>query len=107
MDRLFSDDSLHVPHLFDVEVVQVIRRYWRAGEITPARGLQAIQDLADLPVTRHTHEPLIDRIWQLRANATAYDASYIALAEAMDAVLLTRDAALARVPGSKVVVEVV
>jgi predicted nucleic acid-binding protein len=107
MDRLFSGDTLHVPHLFDVEVAQVVRRYWRADEITPARGLQAIQDLADLPVTRHSHEPLLERIWQLRANITAYDASYVALAEALDAVLLTRDAALARASGRKSLVEVI
>lgn len=107
MDRLFAEeDSLHAPHLFDVEVAQVVRRFWRAGEITPARGLQAIQDLADLPITRHGHEPLLERIWQLRSNATAYDASYIALAEALGAVLITRDNALARIPGSTTVIEI-
>jgi predicted nucleic acid-binding protein len=69
--------------------------------------MQAIEDLQDLPITRYAHEPLLDRIWQLRTNATVYDAAYLALAEALDAVLLTRDKALARIPGVKVVVEVV
>lgn len=107
MDRLFDDkESLHAPHLLDVEVAQVIRRFWRAGDLTPARGLLAIRDLADLPITRHSHEPLLERMWQLRGNATAYDAAYIALAEALGAVLVTRDKALAQIPGSKAVVEI-
>jgi predicted nucleic acid-binding protein len=108
MDSMFSEtETLHAPQLMDIEVAQVIRRYWRAGDITAARGMQAIEDLQDLPITRYAHEPLLDRIWQLRTNATAYDAAYLALAEALDAVLLTRDQALARIPGVKVVVEVV
>ena len=108
MDSLFDEtETLHAPQLMDIEVAQVIRRYWRAGDIPAARGMQAIEDLRDLPITRYAHEPLLDRIWQLRANATAYDAAYLALAEALGAVLLTRDKALARIPGVKVVVEVV
>lgn len=107
MDRLFlSGESLHAPQLLDVEVTQVIRRYARAGDLTPARGAEAVRDLADLPITRHGHLPLLDRMWQLRNNATAYDAAYIALAEALDAVLVTRDAAVARVPGRRLSVEV-
>lgn len=107
MDRLFLDgESLHGPHLLDAEVTQVIRRYTLAGNITASRGAEAVRDLADLPVTRHSHVPLLDRMWLLRNNVTAYDAAYIALAEALDAVLLTRDAALARVPGVRLSVEV-
>ena len=108
MDRLFvGGESLHAPQLFDVEVAQVIRRYALAGDITAARGAEAVRDLADLPVTRHGHVPLLDRMWLLRNNLTAYDATYIALAEALDAVLLTRDVALARIPGVRLNVEVV
>lgn len=108
MDRLFvGGESLHAPQLLDVEVAQVIRRYALTGDITAARGAQAIRDLADLPVTRHGHVPLLDRMWRLRNNVTAYDATYIALAEALDAVLLTRDVALARIPGVRLSVEVV
>jgi predicted nucleic acid-binding protein len=107
MDRIFaSGESLHAPHLLDVEVTQVIRRYARAGDISPARGAEAVRDLADLPVHRHAHAPLLDRVWQLRNNATAYDATYLACAEALDAVLVTRDAALTRIPGISLTVEV-
>ena len=107
MERLFADgESLHAPQLLDVEVTQVLRRYWRAGQITPARGSEAMRDLADLPLQRYEHLPLLDRMWQLRNNVTAYDAAYIALAEALEAVLITRDRALARVPGVRVDVEV-
>jgi predicted nucleic acid-binding protein len=107
MERIFaSGESLHAPHLLDIEVAQVIRRYARAGDISVARGADAIRDLADLPVKRHGHEPLLERIWQLRSNATAYDAAYIACAEALGAVLVTRDASLARLPGITLSVEV-
>jgi predicted nucleic acid-binding protein len=107
MDRLFvSGESLHAPQLLDVEVAQVLRRYARAGDITPARGAEALRDLADLPVERYPHTPLLDRIWLLRNNVTAYDAAYLALAEALDAALVTRDRSLINVPGVKVAVEV-
>lgn len=107
MDRVFVEgETLHAPHLVDVEVSQVVRRYWRAGDITAARGEEALRDLADLPIERYTHEPLIGRVWQLRHNATAYDAAYIALAEGLGAVLVTLDSALARIPGVRVPVEV-
>ena len=106
MDRVFSDDRPQAPHLLDLEVAQVVRRYWRAGDITATRGEQAIRDLADLPLHRHSHEPLLGRIWQLRNNVTAYDAAYIALAEALDAPLVTLDGALSRVPGARISIEV-
>jgi predicted nucleic acid-binding protein len=106
MDRVLSDARPQAPHLLDLEVAQVVRRYWRAGDITPARGEQAIRDLGDLPLVRHSHEPLLARIWQLRNNVTAYDAAYIALAEALDAPLVTLDGALSRVPGVRISVEV-
>lgn len=107
MDRVFGQvETLHAPHLVDVEVSQVVRRYWRAGDITAGRGEEALRDLADLPIERYAHEPLLGRIWQLRQNATAYDAAYIALAEGLGAVLVTVDTALARIPGVRVPVEV-
>jgi len=107
IERAFSkNETLHAPHLLDVEVAQVVRRYWRAGELTAARGEEALHDLADLPIQRYPHEPLLGRIWQLRSNVTAYDAAYIALAEGLAAGLLTLDKALARVPGVRVAVEV-
>jgi predicted nucleic acid-binding protein len=90
------DAALHAPHLLDVEVAQVLRRYAAAGEIKPGRAAEALDDLADLPITRHEHVLLLPRIWQLRHNVTAYDAAYLALADLLDATLMTRDAKVAR-----------
>ena len=104
--RLFAPgETLHAPHLIDIEVAQVVRRYERSGALTPMRGAEALADLADLPLHRYAHSVLLPRIWQLRHNLTAYDAAYLALAEALHAPLLTRDHALASA-GGKVKVEV-
>ncbi len=108
IQRAFSQsETLHAPHLLDVEVAQVIRRYWRAGDLTATRGEEALRDLGDLPIHRYAHEPLLGRMWQLRNNLTAYDAAYIALAEGLDAEFLTLDKALSRVPGVRVAIEVI
>lgn len=99
-ERLFGKrQALHAPHLLDIEVAQVIRRFAASGTIDGARGEAALQDLADLPVRRHSHGILLPRIWSLRRNYTAYDASYVALAEALDAPLVTRDRRLANGAG--------
>ena len=99
-ERLFDgQETLHAPCLLDIEVAQVLRRYALAGELTATRGLQAIEDLADFPITRYPHDLFLPRIWELRHNTTAYDAAYIVLAEALDAPLLTRDAKLASTAG--------
>lgn len=100
-------DSVHAPHLLDLEVAQVLRRFERAGWLTATRGRQALDDLSDLPVRRHPHTLFLERIWDLRANATAYDAAYLSLAEALRAPLVTCDARLAGVPGHDARVEVV
>ncbi len=106
--RLFDEqETLHVPCLLDIEVAQVLRRYALAGELNATRGLQAIEDLSDFPLTRYPHDLFLPRIWELRHNVTAYDAAYIALAEALDAPLLTRDARLASAAGHNAVVEFV
>ncbi|UCE31311.1 MAG: type II toxin-antitoxin system VapC family toxin [Burkholderiales bacterium] len=106
--RLFAPgETLHAPHLIDLEVAQVLRRWDRIGDITAARAAQAFEDLADLPVTRYPHLVLLPRVWALRRNATAHDAAYLALAEALDATLVTLDAALAAIPGHGARVEVV
>ena len=89
----------HAPHLLDVEVAQVIRRYAPNGEIDSDRGRAALADLADFPLHRYPHDFLLSRVWDLRNNLTAYDAVYIALAEALDAPLLTRDRRLAAAAG--------
>src|SRR5262245_62372925 len=88
--------TLHAPHLLDVEVAHAIRRYAANGQIGPERGRELLADLADLPLRRHPHDWLLPRVWELRSNLTAYDALYVALAEALDAPLLTRDQRLAR-----------
>src|SRR5271165_5991492 len=98
--RLFeSGETLHAPHLVDLEVAQVLRRYAAASQISGVRGREALDDLAAIRLSRWPHEPLIPRVWQLRQNLTAYDAAYVALAEALDAPLLTRDRRLAAAPG--------
>lgn len=90
--------SLHVPHLADLEVAQALRRYVREGDLDQGQAAEALHDLRALDVERHGHEPFLDRIWALRENLTAYDAVYLALAEALDTTLLTCDARLARSP---------
>jgi len=107
-DRLFTPhETLHAPHLLDVEVAQVIRRYAANGEIDSARGRLALEDLADLPLRRYPHDFLLPRIWELRNNLTAYDAAYVALAEALGAPLLTRDRRLAAAAGHRAQIELV
>lgn len=91
--------GLHVPHLADVEVSQTLRRFVRDGRLDVTAGASALEDLRALDLERHAHEPLLDRVWALRDRLTAYDAVYVALAEALDTVLLTCDARLARAPG--------
>lgn len=105
--RLFGGETLHAPHLLDVEVAQVLRRYERARELTAARAEEALNDLADLGIERYPHYLFLPRIWALRRNATSYDACYLALAEALDAPLLTCDRRLLGVPGCAARVEVV
>ncbi len=101
-ERLADDDeALHVPHLLDVEVAQGLRRLVRIGEIAPTRAEAALAILADLAVVRHGHEGLLPRVWAMRDNLTAYDAVYVALAEVLDATLLTLDGRLAKAPGHR------
>jgi predicted nucleic acid-binding protein len=104
--RLLSGSSFHAPHLIDVEVLQVLRRLVQLGEVSPRRALEALQDLADLNVTRYSHELFRDRIWALRASLTAYDAAYVALAEVLRAPLYTADQRLGRSHGHRVRIEV-
>ncbi len=107
-DWLFAPgQTLHAPHLLDVEVAQVIRRYAAKGEIDGARGRLALADLADLALRRYPHDFLLPRMWDLRNNLTAYDAAYVALAEALDAPLLTRDRRLAAAAGHHARIELV
>lgn len=107
-ERLFDPGkTLHAPHLIDVEVAQVLRRYAASGEADPDRCRAALSDLADLALIRYPHDIFLPRVCELRGNLTAYDAVYVALAEALDAPLLTRDQRLANAPGHRARVEVV
>lgn len=92
-------EGLHVPHLADIEVVQALGRYVREGDLDADAADVALDDLRALDLQRHAHEPLLDRVWALRKNLTAYDAVYVALAEVLDGVLLTCDRRLSQAPG--------
>jgi predicted nucleic acid-binding protein len=100
------DESLHAPHLLDVEVASVLRRYQLAGELSAEEGREALMDLAGLDIVRYPHDPLLGRVWELRRSVTAYDAVYLALAEVLEAPLLTLDGRLARSRGHGARVEV-
>ena len=101
-----SRERLHAPHLLDLEVARVLRRYVSRGELTESRGREALDVLSVFPLTRYSHEPLLSRIWSLRERLTAYDAAYVALAEALGDTLLTRDRRLARTSGIRTRIEV-
>jgi predicted nucleic acid-binding protein len=97
--RAIDSQELFAPELVDLEVASYVRRAARSGQVTPERALQALRDLGDLPLERESHTPLLSRIWELRDNLMAYDAAYVALAEALGAPLLTSDARLSRASG--------
>jgi predicted nucleic acid-binding protein len=99
-------EQLIAPELVDLEVISTLRRAARAGRLDGRRSSQALTDLASLPLRRVTHLPLLARIWELRDNLTAYDAAYVALAEALNALLLTADGPLGRASGVRCEVEV-
>jgi predicted nucleic acid-binding protein len=104
--RIYStNESLHAPHIVDLEVTQVLRRLVWEGIVSASRADQAIEDLLDLRLTRYPHFVLLPRIWQLRQNCSAYDAAYIALSEKLAAPLITRDKRLAAAPGHRAVIE--
>ena len=99
-ERLFEGDGQwHAPHLLDVEVVSALRRLVRAREVSTQRAEEAIEDLGYLRIVRHGHHDLVGRAWHMRQILTPYDAVYAALAEALDAPLVTCDGRLAAAPG--------
>jgi predicted nucleic acid-binding protein len=95
----FSEAELHAPHLLDVEVASGLRRLHLAGQISQRRAREVLELLRDLSIERYPHVQLLERIWQLAPGLSAYDAAYVALAEALAAPLLTTDDALARSSG--------
>jgi predicted nucleic acid-binding protein len=103
---MHADPDHVAPHLVDAEVLTTIQRYHRHGALDGTAAAQAVDDLRSWPGERWSHRPFLDRAWELRANVRGYDALYVALAEALDATLLTLDARLASVPGVQCRVEV-
>jgi len=103
---LGSGLAVQVPHLLDAEIASTVRRHAAGGDLNPDRGYELLTDLLSLPLQRHPHDWLLPRVWELRHNLTACDAVYVALAEALDAPLVTRDQRLAAAPGHSAKVEV-
>jgi len=105
-NRIYSrNETLHAPHLLDLEVTQVLRRLLREDVVPAKRADEAVRDLLDLRIARYPHLVLLPRIWQLRHNFSAYDAAYIVLAEKLGAPLITRDRRLASASGHAAVIE--
>jgi predicted nucleic acid-binding protein len=105
-ERLRGDGDLHAPHLLDVEFQHALWRLARTGAVSDDRATDARTDFADLNVVRYPHAPLADRMWELRRNMTAYDATFVVLAEVLEVPLISCDARVARVPGHRAAVEV-
>jgi predicted nucleic acid-binding protein len=104
--RRLRGESLAAPELVDLEVVSVLRKQLAIGALDGRRAGLALTDLADLPLRRAPHLPLLARCWELRDNFTVYDAAYVALAEVLDAPLVTADSRLGRAPGTTCQIEV-
>jgi len=105
-NRIYSrNETLHAPHLLDLEVTQVLRRLLSEDVVPAKRADEAVRDLLDLRIARYPHLVLLPRIWQLRHNFSAYDAAYIVLAEKLGASLITRDRRLASASGHAAVIE--
>lgn len=102
-----AGQALTAPEIIDLEVVSVLRRQVTANQLKVARARLAVADLLDLPLLRVPHLRVIERCWDLRHNLTMYDASYVALAELLDLILVTGDLRLAKAPGLRCSVEVV
>ena len=104
--RIAAASQWSAPDLVDVETVSLLRRRWRAGDLTARRFRSAVGDLLSLPITRFPTGPLMIRAYELRSNVTPYDATYVALAEGLSCPLVTADARLSRAPGIHCAVDV-
>lgn len=100
-ERLATDGELHAPHLIDVELIHALRRLVMKGGLSEDRAEDCRTDFADLTIIRYPHQPLADRMWELRHNLTAYDAAFVALSEALAVPLVTCDARLVEAPGHR------
>lgn len=104
--RMAADPEHVAPSVVDVEVVSVIRRDHLLGRLDSTAAAQAVADLRDWPGERFSHQPLLDRVWELRDSIRAWDGFYVALAEVLQATLVTSDARLASAPGPRCRIEV-
>lgn len=100
-------EALAAPELVDLEVASVLRKQLATGGLDIRRAKLALADLADIPLERASHLPLLPRCWELRDNLTVYDASYVALAELLDVTFLTADSRIARAPGLACLIDVI
>lgn len=105
-ERWRADPDHAAPHLVDAEVLAMIQTHHRLGRLDPTASAQAVDDLRSWPGERWSHRPLLDRAWGLRANVRGHDALYVALAEALDATLVTLDGRLASAPGVRCRIDV-
>jgi predicted nucleic acid-binding protein len=105
--RLAADDDQAAPHLIDAEVVRVVRAHHRRGLLDPTAANQALEDLRDWPGERYGHRMLLERAWELKDTVRGWDALYVAMAEALDATLITLDGRLASASGPRCVVDLV
>ncbi len=105
--RLLADESIHVPHLADAEVISVLRRQVAGGLLTAEEGRRVLNVWSRLGVIRYAAPPLAERVWDLRQTVTAYDAMYVALAENLDCALVTADARLSGANGPRCAITVV
>ncbi len=103
--RRLRGEAIVAPDLLRVEVMSVVRRHLSAGRLTKKQASAAVEDLLDIPMSVFATAPLLRRVWELRDNLTAYDASYVALAEAIDRPLVTADHRLANAPGVRCQIE--
>ena len=103
--RLEAGESLHAPELISIEVLHVLRRKLWWSEMTAGRCEEALEDFRAMVIKRYAHDELLHRIWQLRHNFSAYDAAYVALAELLDAPLVTFDSRLSRSSGHRATIE--
>lgn len=98
-------ETLHAPHVLDLEITQALRRLTSQRTITASRARDALEDYAGLRIRRYPHAWMLPRVWQLRESVTVFDAAYVVLSEALDAPLLTSDGALARSSGHRAAIE--